>query len=265
MLKFCPLSSGSSGNVCYVGTEKAGVLIDAGLPGKRVEELMLERCIDPGSLRAILVTHEHSDHIQGVGIISRRFDVPIYANAPTWQAMEPKIGGISPRNIRIFETGQDFYIRDICVTPVPISHDAAEPVGFTFISHGRKVAALTDLGYASCAVLDAAEYADVLLIESNHDIELVKNGPYPGQLKRRILSKRGHLSNEDCAKALVALYAKNVRRVILGHLSKDNNHEQLALETVTAELIGNGILPDKDMPVLVAHRDRSLDMIELSS
>ncbi len=251
MLSFCPLASGSNGNSCCVSSARTAVLIDAGLPGRTLEALMRENQLSPDALSAILVTHEHTDHIAGVGVLSRKYGLPVYANAATWAAMEPRIGEIRPQNIRVFETGQDFYIKDICVNPIPISHDAAEPVGYALMSGAGKLVMLTDLGFMPDYALDAAEYADCIVIESNHDVELVKNGPYPGQLKRRILSNRGHLSNEDCGKALVKLFSRGVRTAILGHLSKDNNNEALAMETVVEALRLSDIM---EMKLSVARR-----------
>ncbi len=251
MLSFCPLASGSNGNACCVSSARTAVLIDAGLPGRTIEALLHENNLSPDSLSAILVTHEHTDHIAGVGVLSRKYGLPVYANAATWAAMEARLGEIRPQNVRVFETGQDFYIKDICVNPIPISHDAAEPVGYAMMSGANKLVMLTDLGFMPDYALDAAEYADAIVIESNHDVELVKNGPYPGQLKRRILSSRGHLSNADCGKALVKLFSRGVRTAILGHLSKDNNNEALAMETVVEALRLSDIM---EMKLSVARR-----------
>ena len=261
-MKFSPLYSGSSGNCSVVSVGNTHVLVDAGMTGKSILAALSQVGVDPCALSAIVVTHEHSDHIKGVGIMSRKFDIPVYANEGTWKAMAPFIGEVSMRNIRAFVTGQNFYVGDLDITPFPLSHDAAEPVGFTFFGKGVKLVYMTDTGYASEKLRETAAKADLLFLESNHDLDMLRNGPYPYQLKRRILSDKGHLSNDAAGSFLTKLYPTGVRRVILAHLSGENNTERIAYSTVRGALEEEGI-PEKDFFLTVAHRDRVTGVFEL--
>ncbi|MBO4848540.1 MAG: MBL fold metallo-hydrolase [Clostridia bacterium] len=262
MMKFSPLFSGSSGNCSVISTGGTTVLIDAGMPGKAIVSALADVGVDPHDISAIVVTHEHSDHIKGIGIISRRFDIPVYANEGTWRAMSPFIGDIAMKNIRTFVTGQNFYIGDIDLTPFRTSHDAAEPVGYSFFHKGRRIVYMTDTGCAPESLRETAAGADLLFLEANHDIDMLKNGPYPYQLKRRILSDKGHLSNAAAGELLNKLYPTGVRRVILAHLSRENNTETIAYNTVRHSLEEGGIA-EKDVFLAVAHRDRVTGVFEL--
>lgn len=255
-IRFCPIYSGSSGNSTYFGAGDVNLLVDAGLPGKHIVSGLQAVGVDPQALDGILVTHEHTDHVAGVGVLARRFSVPIYATTPTWAAMEKKIGAIPPKLIREITPDTDFYIGAVGITPVPIPHDAASPVGYHFSCHGHNAATFTDLGYIPTHVLDAASDCEVLLIESNHDVEMLRNGPYPYDLKQRILSRKGHLSNETCAQALVKLLERGVRNAYLGHLSADNNDPSLALQTVKSALMAAGAQEGRDFAVAMAKRSR---------
>lgn len=259
---FSPLFSGSSGNAAFIEANHTRLLVDAGLPGSRIEEALHAIGVSPDTLSAILVTHEHSDHVRGVGVLSRRFDIPVYANAACFTAMQPITGDIRPHCTRIFETGRDFFIGDINVTSFLIPHDAAEPVGYTF-QHGKhSVGVLTDIGHMDEHLLDAVEHSDILLLEANHDIDMLKAGSYPYPLKQRILSRRGHLSNEDSARALCRLYVRGLRNAILGHLSAENNDERVAMSTVAMALSTEGI---QDMRVAMSHRDRPCGVFHIES
>ncbi|MEG0767125.1 MAG: MBL fold metallo-hydrolase [Clostridia bacterium] len=255
---FCPLRSGSSGNTSYVCAGATRLLIDAGLSGRAMEKMLWELGQDPQGLTGILVTHEHSDHIKGLGIFSRRYNLPVYANEETWQAMADKPGmdGIATRNQRIFITGQDFYVQDVGVTPFAIPHDAAAPVGYALAYGGRKLAIATDLGHIAESWVSQVSGADLLLIESNHDPEMLADSRYPALLKRRILSRRGHLSNADCGRALVTLTQQGMHHVILGHLSAETNTPPLARETVEIELAAAGLRMGEDVRVDMAWRDK---------
>lgn len=260
-MKFSPLYSGSSGNCSIISDGSSCVLIDAGMTGKAILTALSQIGVDPGRISAIVVTHEHSDHIKGVGIMSRKFNIPVYANEGTWKAMAPLIGDVSMKNIRTFVTGQNFYVGDLDITPFSTSHDAAEPVGYTFFSKGKRIVYMTDTGCVSEALRETAAGADLLFLEANHDIAMLKNGPYPYQLKKRILSDKGHLSNSAASSLLTKLYTTGVRRTILAHLSRENNTEQIAFNTVRAALDAEGI--GKDYFLTVAHRDRVTGVFEL--
>lgn len=250
---FSPLFSGSSGNATYIEADGVRLLVDAGLPGKRIEEALRAVGSGPEGIDAILITHEHSDHIKGVGVLSRRYGIPVYANARCWAAMLPVIGEVAPRCTRVFETGRDFYIGGVNVTPFLIPHDAVEPVGYTLQCGGRRVGVLTDVGRMEEHLYDAVDKCHMLLLEANHDVDMLKSGPYPYPLKQRILSRKGHLSNEDSGKALARLYACGLRHAVLGHLSAENNDERTAMTTVRQALLEQGV---EDMHIAMSHRDR---------
>ncbi len=261
-MRFSPLYSGSSGNCSVITAGSTRVLVDAGMTGKAIETALGQVGVAPQELDAILVTHEHIDHIKGVGVLSRRYNLPVYANEGTWKAMAEQVGGIGFRNVRTFITGQDFYLGDLNVTPFSTSHDAAEPVGYSFFHKGATLVYMTDTGCVSERLREIAAFADLLFIESNHDVGMLKCGAYPYQLKKRILSDKGHLSNDACGELLAKLYAKGVRRAILAHLSHENNTEQIALNTVSSALAAEGI-DMNDYFLTVAHRDRVTGIFDI--
>lgn len=261
-MKFSPLFSGSSGNCSVISAGGTNLLVDAGMPGRTIVSALSEVGVDPGAISAIVVTHEHSDHIKGIGVLSRKYDIPVYANEGTWKAMSPLIGEVSMRNIRTFVTGQNFYIGDLDVTPFPTSHDAAEPVGYTFFNKGSRLVYMTDSGRVTESMRETAQGADLLFLEANHDVVMLKTGPYPYQLKRRILSEKGHLSNDAAGELLIKLFNTGVRRAILAHLSSENNTERIAYDTVRGALTDAGI-EDKDVFLTVAHRNRVTGIFEI--
>ncbi len=254
---FCPLFSGSSGNALFCQYGNTRLLIDAGKPGRQVEEALRSIGADPGTLSGILITHEHSDHIHGVGVLARRYGLPLYATAGTWAAMEDKIGRIDPGLRREIQAGRDFYLGDIGVAPFPIPHDAADPVGFRLYGGALSVSTATDLGHFSRYVFDQIAGSDLILLESNHDPDLLRANPrYSAQLKARILGDHGHLSNQNCAEALLALIAAGTGTVLLGHLSGENNTPELARKVSTEALEREGIRTGRDVQLSVALRDQ---------
>ncbi|EYE87411.1 beta-lactamase [Fervidicella metallireducens AeB] len=255
-MQFCSIFSGSSGNSLYVGTEKTKILVDAGLSGKKIQDGLSEINVNPQEIKGIVITHEHDDHIKSAGILSRRFNIPIYANTNTWEAMINSIGEIKEENIKVYNNYDAFEIGDITVIPYPIPHDAASPCGYSFIKGNKKISIATDIGHASKEVRDNIKDSDLILLESNHDVELLKVGPYPYYLKRRILSEHGHLSNEDAGKLIVDILNSRIKKIILGHLSKTNNYPELAYRTVLSVLEMYGIKEGKDIEIDIAHRDR---------
>lgn len=232
--KFCSIASGSSGNCYVIASEGCKILLDAGVSGKKITQGLNSVGIAPEEIEAIVVTHEHSDHTKGVGIFSRKYDTPIYANEATWQAMQGSIGKVKEHNIKIFETGETFLLKDIDIKSYEIPHDAIEPVGFSFYKNNTQVSIATDLGYMTSTILEEIAHADFLVLEANHDIEMLKMGRYPWYLKKRILSEKGHLSNIDAGKALIDILQKNdkERDVLLAHLSHENNFPQMAYQTI---------------------------------
>lgn len=259
---FCPLYSGSSGNSVYVSSGNSSILIDAGLPGKHIEKALQSINKNPNEIDGIFVTHEHIDHIKGVGVLSRRYDIPIYANELTWKSMFKNIGKIKEENIKIIYKKQGITIKDMDIFNYSISHDAIDPVGYSIYSGEKKVCIATDLGYFSKEVKENTKNADVVLLESNHDVEMLKFGSYPYSLKKRILSNLGHLSNDDCGKAVVSMTQNNCKNIILGHLSKTNNYPDLAYETVVSVLRDNNIKLNKDINISMAKRNMPSNYIE---
>ncbi len=262
-LDICPLFSGSSGNSTYLSCGQTKILIDAGVTCKRIVEALSMLDVHASEISGIVITHEHIDHIKGIGVLSRKYDIPIYANELTWDAMQRIVGPISDKNMRVFQTGLDFFIKDVCVQPFSIPHDAAAPVGFSFNAKGKKVSIVTDLGYMTGDVLEAISYSDLLILEANHDIDMLTAGRYPYHLKRRILSTKGHLSNEACANALVKLFKTNVKRVLLGHMSKENNAVEIAFCTIKSILDENDIIEGKDIFIDIALEDRATGLYKI--
>jgi phosphoribosyl 1,2-cyclic phosphodiesterase len=246
-MKFSILASGSSGNSIIVETDQTRVLIDAGLSGKQIEAQLKEVGVDPKSLDAILVTHEHSDHIKGVGVLARRYDLPVYTHDKTWKELDTLIGEIPEKQKCLFDEGEVHHFGDLEIESFAISHDAAFPMGFCFYHGEKKLSLATDLGYVSNRIKETVAGASVYIFESNHDVEMLRMGHYPWNIKRRILSDVGHLSNEDSASALSEIIQGNGERVYLSHLSKDNNMTELARLTVKNILEENGYVVEKDV------------------
>lgn len=245
---FCSLYSGSSGNSMFITSDRAKILIDAGLPGKKIDEALKAIDEETKNIDGIFITHEHSDHIKGVGVISRKYDIPIYANADTWSAMEGSLGKIKEHNIKVIDKRSVTEIGDLNIKAFNIPHDASGPMGYT-VSDGKKnISVATDFGTFTREIYDNVKDSEVILLESNHDVNMLKFGPYPYQLKRRILSEIGHLSNDDCGNAIVELVkCGNNKKIILGHLSNTNNQPDLAYATVLDVLNDNGIKNNEDM------------------
>ena len=264
-LRFSPLFSGSSGNATYIGCDSAHILLDAGVSGSRVTSELQRVGVDPTLLNAILVTHEHSDHIKGIGILSRKYDLPVYATEGTWAGMYNKIGNLPMKNIRFIEPGQDFYIGPIDVTPFPIPHDAGQPVGYTFELSGAKLAVATDIGGPRESWLKYIHGAGAVILESNYDPGMLASGPYSYDLKKRIMGRHGHLSNDDAGEIAVELARQGARQIILGHLSKENNYPALALTTCESAFLANGLTPQEDAKIVVASRDGNIGMFSVMS
>jgi phosphoribosyl 1,2-cyclic phosphodiesterase len=244
-LRFTVLASGSTGNATVVSTDSATVLVDVGLSGKKIEELMRHRDITGSDLDAVLITHEHSDHIKGLGAFARKHELPVYANEKTWAAMNKAVGELPDQQRKIIATDSVMEIADLRVESYAISHDAAEPVGYCFQADGVKLSLATDMGYMSEKVMDKLLRSDVLILESNHDVEMLRMGRYPWNIKRRILGDTGHLSNEAAGDALCRLLSGITRRVYLAHLSQQHNQMDLAKLTVNTILEGNGFFYQK--------------------
>jgi phosphoribosyl 1,2-cyclic phosphodiesterase len=230
-MSVCMLASGSKGNAIYISDGETAVLVDAGLSGIEIERRLTARGISPKSLDAILVTHEHTDHVQGVGILSRRYSLPVYISLNTLEAASPQIGKI--KEIVHFQCGSTFILGTLTVHPFSLSHDAEDPAGFTVSQNGRKIGIATDLGVATSLVKTHLQKCSLLILESNHDNKMLENGPYPWPVKQRIKSRTGHLSNEEAQGLLEKVHHPQLEHVILAHMSETNNTPQKALEVVS--------------------------------
>ncbi len=238
MISFCNLYSGSSGNSTFVSSDNTKILVDAGVSCNKIVKALNEIDVELDDIDAIIITHEHTDHTKGLEMICKKYHIPIYANQKTWSMLSGL--NISDNYKFYFNTGEDFYIGDFKVFPFSIPHDAAEPCGFSLFAEDKKITVTTDIGHMTEGILHQMENSNVLLLEANYDAETLKCGPYPYQLKKRIMSEKGHLSNEDAGKALSYLSKNNVQNIVLGHLSKENNFPELAYQTVFNEIQESG-------------------------
>lgn len=262
-MKICTLSSGSSGNAIYIESENSKILLDCGLTGKLTELLLKNIGVNPNELNAIFVTHEHIDHIKGVGVMSRKYDLPVIANEKTWLAMRNKIGKIDQKNINVFKSNTFFTFRDLDVQNISTYHDAVDPVFFIFYQSNQKISILTDTGVVSQVIVDAVRNSDVIVLESNHDISMLENGPYPIDLKYRIKGDHGHLSNDTSAEIMKNIVNAKGESIVLGHLSTTNNTEIIAYNNMKENLESIGINVDKDINLTVAKEYQESKIIDL--
>ena len=262
MFNFCSLYSGSSGNCLFIETENTKLLIDAGVSLKKIEEGLDKVNVEPSSLNGILVTHEHSDHIKSLGSLSKKFDIPVFANQKTFDAMPKQVEKISDKNIHKFNVNENFCINDIEINPFSIHHDAADPCGFNFFSQNKKISIATDIGHMDKAILEKLENSVFLLLEANYDPEVLKYTKYPFVLKQRIAGPNGHLPNEMAGKVINYLSNSGLKTAMLGHLSKESNFPALAYQTVIDELISNNTDISK-FNLSVASRDQVGDIINI--
>lgn len=259
MMKFCSIASGSSGNCIYLGSGDTHILVDAGISGKRIEEGLRSIGVSPEQLDGIFITHEHSDHVKGVCILVKKYKIPVYGTVETICAMQKgaNTGKIPTEMFQYLEPNSKLHVGSFEVDSFSISHDASNPISYTFTAEGKKIGMATDLGTYDSYIISKLTDASLLYLEANHDENMLLAGGYPYYLKQRILGNRGHLSNELSAKLICELLHDKLRFIILGHLSKENNYAELAYETVRTELIshwqGNGDFPSlsvaaRDMP-----------------
>lgn len=240
MIKFCSLFSGSSGNCLFVNTNHTKILIDSGVSCKKICEGLEAVDASINDIDAILVTHEHSDHVQGLGTVSQKYDIPVYANIETWNAMEKQKSKINPNNIFTFENDKDFQLNDLTIHPFSTPHDAANPCGFNIHNGTKRLSIATDLGHMNNDLISELYDSSFVFLEANYDPEILKVSRYPFPLKQRISGPHGHLSNATAGKTISNLLLKNdLKEVMLGHLSKGNNFPELAYQTVTNELMEN--------------------------
>mgnify|MGYP004451517415 FL=1 len=263
-MNLCSIASGSSGNCIYIGSDKTSILVDAGISGKRIEQGLnsIERTTK--DCDAILITHEHSDHVKGLGVLARKYHIPIYCTKGTMEELKQMsmLGKMPEGLYRPILAEETFSIGDLSILPFEISHDAAEPVGYR-VSHGKKsVGIATDMGVYDEKIIANLQGLDALLLEANHDVRMLQVGSYPYSLKQRILGEKGHLSNESAGRLLCRLLHDKMKQIVLGHLSRENNYEALAYETVCAEVtMGENPWKSSDFKISVAHRDCASELI----
>jgi phosphoribosyl 1,2-cyclic phosphodiesterase len=256
MIEVCPLFSGSNGNCTYLEYHDTSLLVDAGVSGKRIIEAMANAGKCAADVSAILITHEHSDHIHAAGILSRKFDIPVFATPGTWQGMINCIGHVKPYNVKIIAPLKPLEIGDFGVFAFDIPHDANQPVGYNFFADGKKITVATDIGAMDDALFLHLAKSDMILLESNHDLDMLRYGSYSYSLKTRILGKYGHLSNDEAAAICARLMSSGTHHYVLGHLSGENNRPELAFDTAARILKKCGAKIGKDVFLSVAERNK---------
>lgn len=258
-MRLCSIASGSSGNCIYVGSNNTHLLVDTGISKKRIEDSLAELELKGEEVSGIFITHEHIDHIQGLGVFSRKYEVPIYASKGTIAGIKAckSIGQMPEGLLHDIAKNEMFEIGDLKVKPFEISHDANEPTGFRIEHDDKAIAVATDLGTYDDYIVENLKGLDAVLLEANHDTHMVEVGPYPYPLKQRVLGKRGHLSNELSGRLLCDILHDNLKCILLGHLSKENNYAELAYETVKLEVtMSRTPFNGNDIPLVVADRDK---------
>jgi phosphoribosyl 1,2-cyclic phosphodiesterase len=231
-LSFCSFSSGSSGNCYLIKSDTTAILVDAGISARKILSGLSKVDVAGDDIVALLLTHEHSDHVKSLPTLVKKLNsVKAYANKKTWAAMNHEIDSMRKE---YFITGEQFEIGDIKITPFPVSHDAVDPVGYSFSKSGKQISIVTDTGFIGEEMMEEIIQADLLILEANHDVDMLKIGRYPWFLKKRILGDKGHLSNESAARALVRLLSEKgkKRNILLAHLSSENNFPEMAYQTV---------------------------------
>ncbi len=257
-MKMMSIASGSSGNCTFIGTENTNLLIDVGISKKRIQDGLSTIGMDFTNIDGILITHEHIDHIRAIGVISRAYNISIYATMDTCNEIQKckSLGEFNKDLLKPIEPDNEFNIGDITVIPHSIWHDAADPVCYSLLNEGKKISVATDIGNYDDYLVNCLKDSDAILIESNHDLRMLQVGPYPYELKRRVMSDRGHLSNEASGRLIKRILNNHIKAIFLGHLSNENNYPELAYETVKVELVDNPFTDDiRDFNLQVASRD----------
>jgi len=263
VLKYCSIGSGSSGN-CHVVTYKdTGILVDAGLAGKTITSGIQQADFDIEKIRGIFITHEHSDHIKGAGIMSRKLDIPIYANLKTWCSMKDKIGNIKEENMVVFDNDKTYVLGDLKIRPFSIPHDSEDAVGYNIYSEKEKMSIATDIGYITENIRKNVKGSKLVVLESNYDPNMLMMGSYSYALKKRVMSEGGHLSNEEAASFCIELVEGGTESILLAHLSKENNFPELAYATSKNVLTKNNMIIGKDLILDVLSRDKVSKVYEL--
>ena len=262
LIRYRIIASGSTGNSIYIGTETQHFLVDAGLSGKKIEAGLTDIGVHPKDLQGIFITHEHDDHIRGVGVLARKYQIPLFANEATLGALPNHVGKIEEGLKQIIDTDSTKEFDDVRIESFGISHDAAAPVGYIFHRGDLKLSIVTDLGYVSEKIKQKIKGSDIFIFESNHDVDMLRMSRYPWSVKQRILGDVGHLSNEASGEALVDVITDDTQKVFLAHLSRENNLPQIARITVTNIMKEAGIT-ENDVKVMDTYFDKPTDLGEL--
>lgn len=266
-MRLCSIASGSNGNCIYAGSSNTHILIDVGISGKKTELGLNTLGLSSCDLDGIFVTHEHVDHISGLGVMARKYGIPIYATAGTINAIfnTKSVGVIDKALFHEIKADEKLKIKDLLIHPMRVSHDAAEPVAYRISNGKKRVGICTDLGIYNDYTVECLQGMDAVLLEANHDIKMLQVGPYPYYLKQRILGDRGHLSNENSGKLLSRILHDGMKNIILGHLSKENNLPELAYEAVRMEItMGENPYHANDFKIQVANRSEPSPIIQIA-
>ena len=264
-MQFATIASGSSGNCLYAANDDTHILIDAGISKKRIESGLATFDVEGRDVDALLVTHEHSDHVQGIGVWSRKYHIPIYGTKGTLNALRQmrSLGAIDESLFHVIRPGEPFRINTMMVHPFSIPHDARDPVSYHFEDNQCRIGTVTDLGYFDNSIVHELMDCDLLYVEANHDLRMLETGPYPYELKRRIAGNYGHLCNEMAGQLIGQLLNEHLQQVILGHLSKENNFPELALQAVQNELMKDFSVTKDELNISVAPRDAAMPVITI--
>lgn len=259
MFKFCNLYSGSSGNCSFLETDNTKILIDCGVSSKKIEEALNSINILAKDIDGIVISHEHLDHVKGLSVFCKKYNIPIYANEKTFTNINQDL---THKKYISFKTNEDFEIGDIKIKPFSIPHDAADPCGFNFFHNNLKVSIATDIGHIDNKILHNLDESSLLLLESNYEPDILKCSSYPYELKRRILGPNGHLSNEEAGQVITTLVKSGVSNIILGHLSEHNNFPELAYQTTVNSIISKK-LDINNIRLTVADRYKPNDLMDI--
>lgn len=263
-MRLITLASGSKGNCTLIETNKTKILIDAGISMQELEQKLKILAVAPEQIYGILITHEHSDHIKSVGAFARKYGCFVFAEDREWQVLNKKLGKLEEVQKISFKVGT-FYVKDLTINSFELSHDCNLCLGYSVYYMGNKISIATDFGYANKNVLDNLKDSDILILEANHDENLLLHNPkYSNSLKHRILSRVGHISNVSCAGIIRDIYSNRLKQIILAHLSEENNNPQLAYSTVKAELANYGIIEGKHLYIDVATQHELGHLFEIN-
>ena len=265
-MRLMTIASGSSGNCIYVGSGNTHILIDSGISRKKIADGLALAGLSMKDISPVFVTHEHIDHIKGLGVMSRKDGIPIYSTDGTINGIKAatSLGNIDSDYYHIIEADTDIHLKDMTIHSFRVSHDANEPVAYSVYCDNNKASVITDLGYYDDYIIDNLENSDMMLVEANHDINMLQIGSYPYYLKQRILGNKGHLSNDSSARLINSLLNDNIKGIYLGHLSKENNYDKLAYETVKLEIdLSDNEYKSKDFHIEVAKRSEPSTLLEI--